>query len=444
MVSLLFTILFGVAATIIFVLFSNFRKEEFKDHLEEKALSSLKLLVNVTEVDDQLLKIIHQNMVNKLYDEKIVIFDANYKLIYSSVDSAKVNWTPGDFTYLKKNKTFFKSDGTSETYGVFYDTNQKDYYALISGIDSFGYRKLDYLLYILLITYFIFTAICWIVTYYTIKKTMHPLDVFHNNIKDINENSLDSRLTIKSNDNEIDLIAKEFNMMMERIDNSYQKQKEFTAHASHELRTPIARLISQIENKISNTETSDAVKAFLKNLLADIEQLSELINSLLILSKLDNKKIDQQETFRLDEIIYSCMEKLNKTYPNFQLFLDIENNENMDKVMEIRCSKPLLEIAIINVLKNAYLYSDNQQTNITLSQQESNLILTILNTGQTLSGEEQKNLFQPFMRGKNGKGVFGMGLGLRIVQRILLLHKGNISYTIPKENTNSFQIIFYH
>lgn len=102
LVSLLFTILFGLASTLIFVLYSNFRKEEFRDRLEIKALSNIKLLVNVKEVDDQLLKMIDQNSINKLYDEKTLVFDSHFKLIYSSIDDAKINWSIDDLKYLKK------------------------------------------------------------------------------------------------------------------------------------------------------------------------------------------------------------------------------------------------------------------------------------------------------------------------------------------------------
>lgn len=85
---------------------------------------------------------------------------------------------------------------------------------------------------------------------------MNPLGLFHQKIKNINENNLDTRIESKSNKDEIDLIANEFNFMMDRIEISYQKQKEFTAHASHELRTPLSRITAQIENTISDPATS--------------------------------------------------------------------------------------------------------------------------------------------------------------------------------------------
>lgn len=442
LVSLLFTILFGLASTVIFVLYSNFRKEEFRDRLEIKALSNIKLLVNVKEVDDQLLKMIDQNSINKLYDEKTLVFDSNFKLIYSSIDDAKIDWSVDDLKYLKKHKTFFKQQGDYEVYGVFYDTKDRDFYALISATDDYGKRKLLFLRYTLIISYIFFTCICWVLTSWMVKKAMNPLSIFHQKIKNINENNLDTRVESKSNKNEIDLIANEFNFMMDRIEVSYQKQKEFTAHASHELRTPLSRITSQIENTIADPETSIKGKTFLNTILSDVNHLSELIHSLLVLSKIDTNTAANDEIQRMDEILFSAIENLNKTFPDFVILFEIEERDNLDTALEINGNKSLLEIAVSNVLKNACVYSDNKQAKVKISTQENHLVISVLNTGKTLSENEQKNLFQPFMRGENSKGTSGFGLGLRIVNRILILHNAKIRYNVPVEKTNLFELIF--
>lgn len=443
LVSLLFTILFGLASTLIFVLYSNFRKDEFRDRLEIKALSNIKLLVNVKEIDNQLLKMIDQNSINKLYDEKTLVFDSNYKLIYSSIDDAKIKWSVEDLKYLKKHKTFFKQQGNYEVYGVFYDTKDRDFYALISATDNFGQRRLLFLRYTLIVSYIFFTCICWVVTSITVKKLMNPLNAFHQKIKNINENNLDTRIASKSNKDEIDLIASEFNFMMDRIEISYQRQKEFTAHASHELRTPLSRITSQIENVISDNKTSNERRTFLTNILSDVNQLTELINSLLILSKIDNKTHENNEVHRMDEILFSAIENLNKSYPEFLILFEIEESENLDTVLEIKGNRNLLEIALSNVLKNACVYSDNKQAKVLINAKDDDLVISISNTGNTLNEIEQKNLFQPFMRGENSKGTSGFGLGLRIVQRILTLHNATITYSVPDINTNLFQLFFH-
>ncbi|GAA3782258.1 HAMP domain-containing sensor histidine kinase [Flavobacterium ginsengiterrae] len=425
-------------------MYSNFRKEEFRERLEIKALSNIKLLVNVKEVDDQLLKMIDQNSINKLYDEKTLVFDSHFKLIYSSIDDAKINWSVEDLKYLKKHKTFFKQQGDYEVYGVFYDTNEKDFYALISATDDYGKRKLLFLRYTLVVSYIFFTCICWVLTSFMVRKAMNPLGLFHQKIKNINENNLDTRIESKSNKDEIDLIANEFNFMMDRIEVSYQRQKEFTAHASHELRTPLSRITSQIENTITDPSTSIKGKNFLTTILSDVNHLTQLISSLLILSKIDNNKENEDnEIHRMDEILFSAIENLKKSFPEFIILFEIEESENLDTALEIKGNKNLLEIALINVLKNACIYSDNNQALVTISTQEEQLVISVLNTGKTLSENEQKNLFEPFMRGQNSKGTLGFGLGLRIVNRILKLHKSHITYSIPDDNINLFQLFFH-
>ncbi len=439
-VSLLFSVIYAISATVIYLLFADFRKEEFELRLRNKALSSIKLLVEVERMDKQLLSIIDQNNINKLYDEKTLIFDSNYNLIYSSLDDTQIKWSKNDLDYLKKNHTFFRKYKEQEVYGIFYDTNEEDFYAFITATDDNGNRKLEYLLYILIGSYVFFTIICWFSAFYLVKKLLLPLDIFHNKLQGINENNLDTRIIVKEKKDEIDLLASEFNLMLERIDDSYQKQKEFTSHASHELRTPIARVVSQLENKISEKESSDNL--FYKNLLADINQLSELISSLLLLSKLDNSNKSSEEICRIDELIFESAEKINKLFPDFKMELIFSKMEDDDYELTVQGNKSLLLIAFINLLKNAYLYSDNKQAIVTISATKTNCSVTISNNGNPLTEEEQSHLFQPFMRGENAKNKSGLGLGLKIVERILSQHNTKIYYFNNSEYSNNFTIVF--
>jgi len=439
-ISLLFTVLFGVICIALISLFSNFRKQEFEERLNEKAVNTIKLLIEVKEFDSKLLKIIDRNSINQLYDEKTLIFDQNYKLIYSSLDDTKIKWTTNDLDYLKKNKSFFKKDNTNEIYGFFYDTNEKDYYALISANDNYGKRTLNFLIYLLIGAYVFFTTITWLLTLYIIKKQLNPLQLFHKRISTINDLNLDVTLeTSKNSKNEISLLSTEFNFMMNRISDAYQKQKEFTAQASHELRTPIARISAQLENQIQNADEKN--KAVLKTIFSDIDQLNELINSLLILSKIESNNSAAIEKTRVDEALYDSIQKINSQFKDFKINLSLEESDTLFDLLEINGNQKLLEIAFSNLLKNAYLYSDEKWVNVEIKTQDDKLILEISNAGKTLSETERINLFQPFMRGENARNTSGLGLGLRIVNRILNAYGYSISY-IPNDHLNKFRITF--
>ncbi|AWG22059.1 two-component sensor histidine kinase [Flavobacterium faecale] len=442
LVSILFAILYGIACVFIFLLASNFREEEFIDRLEVKALRTLKFLSDNKTPDYELLRKLDNSSIYKLTNERTLIFDDNFGLIYSSVEGQKVNWNVSDLKYLKQNRSFFKKIGENEFYGILIDTNSKDYYVLISANDRYGNRKTIYLKYILLISYFAFTLICWLITSWMVRKAILPLSLFHKKIKNINENNLETRIESKSDKNEIDLIANEFNFMMDRIETSYKGQKEFTAHASHELRTPLSRITSQIENKIADPNISEASKNFLSVILSDVNHLTELIHSLLILSKTESNQSAEKEVIRMDEVLFNSIEKINKIYSDFKISFEIEDNDYLEQALEIRGNKSLLEIAVSNVLKNACVYSTNKQAHVVIGSDRHNLTISVYNDGKTLNSTEQLQLFQPFMRGKNANGTTGFGLGLIIVQRILGLHQAQIQYSVTEDKTNLFRIKF--
>jgi signal transduction histidine kinase len=277
----------------------------------------------------------------------------------------------------------------------------------------------------------------------TINRLLIPLDFFHKKIKTINENNLGERVEIKSEKNEIDLLANEFNLMLKRIDDSLKNQLEFTANASHELRTPISRMMAQLENKLLDATITTDTKDFLNKILSDTNQLSELIHSLLILSKNQRSISDQEEMQRLDEIVYTCIDKISQVYPDCKIYFDIHLENELDDIKEIRGNKTMLEIVFMNLIKNAYNYSANKEVTIRIEQQINQIKCIISNDGNSISEADQKRLFEPFMRGQNSLGTSGFGLGLRIVERILSIHHSKINYTIGKNHSNQFMLIFF-
>jgi two-component system, OmpR family, sensor histidine kinase ArlS len=440
LISILFTIIFGVVCGFVIYIFSIFRQQEFEERLNEKALTSIRLLIDVKEVDNELLKIIDQNSINKLYDEKTLIFNGDFDLIYSSLDDTKINWNAKDLKYLKEHKTFFRKDGDNELFGIFYDTNKEDYFALISANDNYGKRKLYFLIYLMIGACILFIVATWLLTFYVVKIQLVKLDNLHKQIKNINELNIESTLNVDTESkNEIDLMSNEFNFLMNRLSESYQKQKEFTSQASHELRTPLARISTQLENQLQNSSAKDF--KFLTKIFKDINELSELINSLLILSKIDNKSISDKEITRVDEAIYNSIEHINKQYPKLKVSLDFDEIENIEDYLEVNGNQNLLEIAFSNLIKNAYLYSENQSLNIEITLNNNKLKVLFINNGEILSNEDAEKIYEPFTRGNNNKGKSGLGLGLRIVHRILTVYGFKIKYSV-EDNKNTFTITF--
>ena len=216
--------------------------------------------------------------------------------------------------------------------------------------------------------------------------------------------------------------------MLQRIEKAYQKQREFTAQASHELKTPIARIIAQLENITANV--NDEQKTQILNVISNAVDLNELIQSLLLLTNLDNRPKFEQHQIRIDAIIDTTIEKVCKQYTDFKIHYSIEPKEIIYELLSVKSDAKLLEIVFINLFKNAYLYSENKELSVHISEMNQKLIITLSNDGLVLSSAEQLHIFEPFVRGQNSGNNAGLGLGLRIIERILTHYHFQISYRI--------------
>jgi signal transduction histidine kinase len=441
-VTILFSILYAIIGSTVIFLFSQFRSEEFQDRLRQKALSTIELLIELKETDQELIKNLDRQKVDNLFNEKTLVFNKDFKLIYSSLYDSLLTWEKHDLLALGNQKEFFKRINDTEVFGSNFNYKNEPYYILISAKDTSGLRKLKYLIYVIFFSFIIFSMLSLFFTRIVIDKLLKPINYFHKKIKTINENNLGEPIEIKSETNEIDLLANEFNLMLKRIDNSLKNQSEFTANASHELRTPIARMMAQIENKLSDENISTDTKTFLNKILLDINQISDLIHSLLILSKNEKSISNQEQMLRLDEIVYSCIDKINQLYPDCKIYFDIHLENNLDDIKEVRGNKTMLEIVFMNLINNAYNYSTNKEIKIQIVQKEYQINCSVSNNGKSISESEQKRLFEPFMRGQNSIGTNGFGLGLRIVERILNIHNSKIRYTVGEDNSNEFTLTF--
>ena len=391
-VSIAYSILFGLASTFIYISFSTFRKEEFKKRLEEKALSTAKLLVEVKEIDNQILKLIDKNKIDKLLNEKTLVFDGEYKLVYSSLDDSKIAWNKNDLMRLNNEKSYFIDNNGKETLGIYFPFKEGDYYVLISAEDVYGFSKLQYLLYSLIFTYLGGVLLVWIFTYLLIKKQLNPLDVFQQKITSISANELNIHLEENNTNDEINLLTRAFNQMLTRLENSFTTQKEFTSNASHELYTPLTRISFQLENLIQSEKHSENTIAYLKSINNDVHQIADLINSLLLLAKVNREEISTKfEKVRIDEVIFDANEQVKKINQQFNLDFDIQIGDDVDNPMEVLGAKSLLKIAFTNLLKNACLYSIDNKARVIVSQISQKIVVVrISNEGENTHNRRTK------------------------------------------------------
>lgn len=145
---------------------------------------------------------------------------------------------------------------------------------------------------------------------------------------------------------------------------------------------------------------------------------------------------------RIDEIIFSSAEFLRKYYSDFKIHFEIINETGYEDKLEIKGDESLLRIAMSNLLKNAYLYSDNKEVDIKIIQQKDDIKLFITNVGDVPEDKDTEKLFTSFVRGSNAIPNKGFGLGLSIVKRIMQYHQAEIRYLIPSPRSNQMELTF--
>lgn len=438
---LLFLIVQAVVLTGMYILFADYREADFEDRLQQKAESTLRLLVEVQEVDMQLLKIIDRNTIHKLYNEKTLIFDDKFELIYSSLDDAVLHWSRADLLRLRQEERFFKQMGKYDLLGLRSISQGRTYYILVLAEDLYGYNKLEYLRYLTIGAFVLGGVLVFALSFFIGKKGLEPLDKLNEQISFVTARNLSQRINVAPQNDEIGQLGQSFNQMLARIEVAYSHQKTFAANASHELRTPIARITTQLEN-INPAELATHTRQTLANILRDAYQLSDVVSSLLILSKIEERRdAPHFNTIRIEEVIFSCGDAIRKLYPDFKIQFDFaENIEEPD--LYVPGDETLLGIAFNNLLQNAYRYSDNKTVNIFVARGENRLLISLTNTGTTPDAAEMAALFQAFKRGANAQQATGSGLGLSIVQRILSYHGASIEYEVPAPNTNRLVVGF--
>ena len=256
-------------------------------------------------------------------------------------------------------------------------------------------------------------------------------------ITGINIDSANSFISVPSSKDEINLLALRFNELMKRLSDSFSFQKHAVHHISHELKTPIAILVSNFERLEKETDI-DALKAQLVNQKEDTKTLSDIINALLEISKTESGNTLSFELVRIDDMIFDIIDEIKKLHPQYEFIVDINGELDDERSLMVRANSRLLTSALMNLATNAIYYSDANTSNITIIPTKTSLRIEFQNLGKTISANEQQYLFQHFFRGENSKGKRGFGLGLVLVSRIIELHHGKIHYQTIEPGNNLF------
>lgn len=442
-ISIAFSLLFGIVMAVIYISFNDFRREEFKERFRQRLEFTSHFISKSKDFEEEAPVFFNENSDNILLNETILIFNGQKELIYSTIKDRNVTWDNALLKELDQKKAIYSEKTVPEIYAALKTINGENYYILTSAFDSNGNSKLAYLKYLLITAYVMSVLLIGFFSYYFMGQFLRPLENLNQEISEVTAHKLTTQIPVQESEDEINVLAKSFNTMIVRLNDVFQSQKDFTASASHEIRTPLTRMAFQLENLIKLEQHAPETLSSLKQIQQDVYQLSDLTNSLLLLTKFDKENIQSiYEEVRIDEVIFESFEIVEKSYPNLKMDFLISENTSENALLTIKGIQSLLDIVFINLFKNAAVYSDNTEVDVLITETNSQLTVDVISQGNTIPEEEQPKLFEAFMRGNNSQNISGSGLGLRIVKRILEYHGAEITYSSPEEHINQFTVFF--
>lgn len=257
------------------------------------------------------------------------------------------------------------------------------------------------------------------------KNMFKPIHEITSSAKNITGKNLEKRINVSNSFDELKELGETFNEMLDRIEKSYEKQKQFVNDASHELRTPLAVIQGYI-NMLDRwgKDDKEILEESIEAIKNESEQMNHLITSLLFLARMD--KGTQQlnyEEFHIDELINDIVKETRLIDSEHKV---INNNESS---LIINADKSLLKQSIRILVENSIKYTEKDGEIILNSYSEDNYIyLTIKDNGIGISKEDLPYIFNRFYRADSSrtKNTGGTGLGLSIAKWIITSHNGEI------------------
>ena len=425
----------------IYVLYQNYRAEDFKQRLTNEGNTFYNVFNLVKANDSTRINFTSQLHSSNLSNPQIALINSNYKVIYKQPADTNFAYLKDTSLYfkIKTNKSFAFNFNNREAVGLYYEVANA--YVITSAIDITGLRKLKNLRYILWAVFCGALIITTITAFFFVQQAFKPLARLSNQMAEITEQNLTKQVDEVAGYDEINMIARNFNAMLKRLNNAFQNQRTFVQNASHELRTPLATMLSQTEAALNRNLDVAGYKKVLVSLKEDQTNLIELTNWLLLISQYERlTALTSWPQMRIDELLYDSIADCKRMFTGIDVTLDFKILPADETELILRGNDALLKSALRNLIKNAYNYSNNKKVDIIMEIGSPFINIHFINTGQQLLQSEMDKIKMPFFRGNNALTKKGFGLGLSIVTTIVELHKGKLSYEAIGDNINQFTI----
>lgn len=262
------------------------------------------------------------------------------------------------------------------------------------------------------------------VTYWIMGRALRPLTVLSETIHDINEHNLSKSIEETTAKDEVGSITASFNGMLDRLKNSFEQQKRFSASAAHELKTPLATMKTTLQVlQLDDLPSADDYKDTILVMEQNVDRMICIVSDLLLLSSQEKTELDDEISLRT--LLCEIAEELKEAIQSKNLCCILPQNDCL-----ITGNRMLLRSAFYNLFENAVKYNKDGGTVEAKLQNtpDGKISVLICDTGIGMTEEDAARAFEPFFRADRSRlqQIPGNGLGMSIIQAIIERHGGEI------------------
>lgn len=277
---------------------------------------------------------------------------------------------------------------------------------------------LDNLFKILIIAFPLVLLLLFLIARFIAGRSIKPISSIIQTANFITRDNLTSRIPLPQNKDELHLLSKTINELLDRIENAIEREKQFTSDASHELRTPLAVIKGTLEVLVRKERSQEEYKEKVEFCVKEVNRLNALVDELLLLARFENQK----QNLKLEKLhLNTFLTDLITRNASFLVEKNIKFVTNLKKEYYCVTDQYLFSIIINNLLTNAIKYSkQNGKIIVDCFESDSELSCTISDFGIGIAQNDLNKIFDQFYRSKSTDhpNIKGTGLGLSIVKRL--------------------------
>ncbi len=270
---------------------------------------------------------------------------------------------------------------------------------------------------VLFFSYLVLLAGLYYISRFIAGRSIIPVKVITQTTNRITKNNLNERVILPQNKDELYDLSSGINQLLQRIENTIERERQFTSDASHELRTPLSTLRGTLEVLIRKPREREEYEGKIKFSLTEIDRMSDTLEQLLLLARLDNdSKASKETSIPLPTLIDEILSRQKKAITDKGLSIAFHNEVSQEQIVPGYYTNLILE----NIIGNAIKYSRKYTTlQIIITESDAVLICKVVDEGIGIKKEDLDNVFNHFFRSDalDHKSIPGNGLGLSIAKK---------------------------